>query len=99
MFPLIYLSEFELTVKLENGQTSKRIKRNIYYCWAVVVVEWSACSPSTPTIQVQITLKSILCCEKAKIGKKRSGLGIVFKNHLRPGVDFKSKYFIFATNS
>ena len=32
------------------------IKNN--YRGAVVVVKWSACSPSTPTIQVQVPLKA-----------------------------------------
>ena len=28
--------------------------------WAVVVVKWSACSPSTPTIRVRIPLRSTI---------------------------------------
>ena len=45
---------------------------------AVVVVKWSACSPSTPAIRVQIPLKStvfsvILCLKRTKINIKEVG--------------------------
>ena len=48
--------------------------------WAVVVVKWSACSPSTLTIQVWILLSSTvflwkLYLKRTKINKKRPGLG------------------------
>ena len=39
---------------LRLGQSALKI----YVRWAVVVVKWSACLPSTPTIRVQIPLKS-----------------------------------------
>ena len=50
---------------------------------AVVVVKWSACSPSTPTIRVRIPLKPkvfsiILCLKRTKINKKRPGLAHFF---------------------
>ena len=32
---------------------------------AVVMVKWSACSPSTPTIRVQIPLKSTIFCKRS----------------------------------
>ena len=46
---------------------------------AVVVVKWSACSPSTLTIRVQIPLKPTVVSvkfgfENKKINKKRPGL-------------------------
>ena len=48
---------------------------------AVVVVKWSACSPSTPTIHVcfppkrlQFFLK-ILCLKRANINIKEAGVG------------------------
>ena len=53
--------------------------------WAVVVVKWSACSPSTPTIQVRIPLKptffSVKLCLKLWFGplflKKRVAIIIL----------------------
>ena len=47
---------------------------------AVVVVKWSACSPSTPTIRVRIPQKpsvfSVKCVlEKNKNKQKESGVG------------------------
>ena len=55
-----------------------------YYRWAVVVVKWSACLPSSPTIRVRIPLKSIIFLEKlllkrTKINKKESGVGPILK--------------------
>ena len=51
----------------------------------MVVVKWSACSPSTKTIQVWTPLKPTFfcknCLEKTKINKKRPGLAL-FKKHL-----------------
>ena len=48
--------------------------------WAVVVVKWSACSPSLPTIRVRIPLKPTifsvkLCLKRTKINKKEAGEG------------------------
>ena len=50
----------------------------------VVVVKWSACSPSTPKIRVCIPLKPtvfsvILCLKRTKINKKEAGVGPPFK--------------------
>ena len=55
-----------------------------------VVVKWSACSPSTPTIRVQIPLKPtifsvILYLKRTKINKKESGVGPLIKKTLRNG--------------
>ena len=57
----------------------ERESKRIIYFRAVVVVKWSVCSPSTPTIQVQIPLKATVLSVKFvfvnnKINKKRSGL-------------------------
>ena len=57
----------------------ERESKRIIYFRAVVMVKWSVCSPSTPTIQVQIPLKATLLSVKFvfvnnKINKKRSGL-------------------------
>ena len=46
----------------------------------VVVVKWSACSPSTPTIRVQIPLKHTVfsaqfVVKRTKINKKEAGVG------------------------
>ena len=51
----------------------------------VVVVKWSACSPSTPKIRVCIPLKPtvfsvILCLKRTKINKKEAGVGPLLKN-------------------
>ena len=59
---------------------------------AVVVVKWSACLPSTPTIRVRIPLKPtvfsvILCLKRTKINKKRPGLAHFFKKTLSNRVD------------
>ena len=53
----------------------------------VVVVKWSAFSPSTPAIRVQILLKSTvfsvkLCLKRMKINKKRRGLAHFVKKLL-----------------
>ena len=50
--------------------------------WAVVVVKWSACSPSTPWIRVQIPLMPTiffqdLYLKRPKINEKSSGLVII----------------------
>ena len=55
--------------------------------WAVVVVvKWSACMLSTPTIWVQILLKPTqsffcenLCWKRTKINEKQAGVGTFFK--------------------
>ena len=52
-----------------------------YYHWAVAVVKWSACSPSTPTIRVLTSLKStvfsvILCLKRTKIKQKEARVGL-----------------------
>ena len=56
--------------------------------WAVVVVKWSACSPSTlrlrSTIRVRIPLTTIvfllnLCLKRTKINKIEAGVGPFFK--------------------
>ena len=54
--------------------------------WAVVVVKWSARSPSTPTIRVRIPLTPTvflykLCLKKMKINKKKAGVGPFLKKH------------------
>ena len=53
-----------------EGERDTHSERGRYFCvrqrieqyegkiWAVVVVKWSACSPSIPTIRVRIQLKS-----------------------------------------
>ena len=45
--------------------------------WAVVVVQWSALSPTAPKIRVQIRLatKCSLLYKKTKINKKEAGVG------------------------
>ena len=48
--------------------------------WDVVVVKWSACSPSTLTIRVQIPLKHTVfsaqfVVKRTKINKKEAGVG------------------------
>ena len=48
--------------------------------WVVVVVKWSACSPTTPTIRVRIPLKPekffvIFVFEKNKNKQKEAGVG------------------------
>ena len=55
---------------------------------AMVVVNWSASSPSTPTIPVRIQLKHsvfsvILCLKSTKINKKRPGLVHYLKKDLQ----------------
>ena len=45
------------------------IKTN--YFWAVGVVKWSACSPST--LMIRFLIKSLQCQEKNKFNKKRPG--------------------------
>ena len=48
---------------------------------AVVVVKWSACSPSTLTIRVRIPLKSTInCLKRTKINKKRSRMVHFYNN-------------------
>ena len=51
----MYMQQYVVGV-VENFQT-------IVY-WAVVVVKWSACSPSTPTIRVWIPLKPTILSVK-----------------------------------
>ena len=48
--------------------------------WAVVVVKWSVCSPSIPTIQVQIQLKPLFFSVKFVFEKNES-------KQKRPGMD------------
>ena len=44
--------------------------------WAVVVVKWSACSPSTPTIRVRILQKSTgFCTICVRKERKEAGVG------------------------
>ena len=53
-----------------------------FYFSAVVVVKWSSCSPSTPTVQVRIPPKSTVAklFENNENKQKRAGHG-PFKNH------------------
>ena len=57
---------------------------NFEITWAVVVVQWSALSPTAPKIRVRIPLasKCSLLYEKTKINKKEAGVG-PFKIFLR----------------
>ena len=41
----------------------------------MVVIKWIAYSPSTPTIQVRIPLKTANCWKRTKINKKEAGGG------------------------
>ena len=45
----------EITTYIKFGK-----KKSLYLNRAVVVVKWSACSPSTPTIRVRIPLRSTI---------------------------------------
>ena len=71
--------------------------------WAVVVVKWSACPPSTPTIRVRIPLKSTIFCKivvekNNNKQKKRNGLANL-KNLLPSSVTLlkRVKIFHFST--
>ena len=49
--------------------------------WAVLVVKWSACSTSTPTIRVRIPLMSRVflynfCLKRMDINKKEARVGL-----------------------
>ena len=56
---------------------------NTYFYWAVVVVKWSACSPSTPTIRVRICWGLQFFCkiviEKNENKQKEAGVGPFLK--------------------
>ena len=68
-----------IVVKKQNFRQMTKMKNENalnHSRWAVVVVEWSACSPFTPTIQVQIPLKPTFFVKWVfEKNKKRPGLG------------------------
>ena len=59
-----------------GGAKNKKIHE-----WAVVVVKWSASSPSTPTIRVWILL-TLYEYEKTKINEKEARVGPSLKNKI-----------------
>ena len=70
-----------------NYSLGAQLPSNITRPWAVVVVMWSASSPSSPTIRVRILLKPkffsmILCLKRTKINKKEAGVGPIKKTFL-----------------
>ena len=73
--------------------------------WAVVVVKWSACSPSTPTFQVRIPLKPTvisikLCVEKNKNKQKEAGFGpLLDKTALSWFMPFMCSFHNIMTNA
>ena len=62
---------------LELSNKAYSVGTNMYLGapWAVEVVKWSACSPSTLTIRVQILSKVFFCnfLKRMKINKKKPG--------------------------
>ena len=65
-------------------EDSKLIVLKKYISWAVVVVEWSACSPSTPTIQVRIPFSVKFVCEKNENKQKEAGAAPLFYKKILP---------------
>ena len=64
----------------KGGQLSKHLHCKQGKRWAIVVVKWSAYSPSTLTIRVRIQLKPTvfsvkLCLIRTNINKKEAGVG------------------------
>ena len=75
-------------LKLFMASAPGQVVRLMLNKWAVVVVKWSACLPSTPTIRVRIPLRSTIFCkivnEKNKNKQKRGrGWPIKRKNKCR----------------
>ena len=62
--------------------------------WAVVVVQWSASLPSTPTIRVRFLLMTNILYEKTKINEKEAGVGPSLKKSFNSLIVICSKVFI-----
>ena len=89
----------KLLFRFQHQHQNKQMTLTIQEAWALVVVKWSACSPSSPTIWVRIPLKSTillvkLYLKRTKINKKRQGLAHL-KNIQAEGSSFHTKAFHF----
>ena len=65
-----------------------------YISWAVVVVKWSACSPSNQTMQVWVLLKSTIFFKillKRNENKQKRGRGWPFKKEFYSTVPSKTR--------